>query len=649
MSAICGILAIGDVPPPQEELERMMRPMARHGPDGSGRWHGVPVSMGHQMMHTTPESLQEQLPFHDSESRLAITADARLDNREDLAAALGVPLHEGLADSRLILQAYLKWGTNCARRLVGEFAFAIWDGRTRCLHCFTDPMGLRPLFYRMTPGEYFAFASEVVPLMAISDGPPPINERRLAMLGVSAMSTYLEPETTCFETIFRVPAGTILSAAKGGIKLSEYWRPDHKKRLRFKSDTECGEAFQEVFFKAVKARLRSAFPVASLLSGGLDSSGIVAAASKILADGNRSLITLSAVPMPAAQGQVTDEREYIDLFSDRPNLAMRYVPAPGRGPFDDVSRLVETASLCSYSFQHFLYTALLRAARTDGARVVLDGHGGEHSATCVPQGYLAELFLAARWRTLARELRRFDRDGRITLAAARRQVLKPLLPWSLLRLLQRHKTVGHMVEYPLRADYIQDILGRDVDEVRHRILQLFVPGPSHRRNMARSIQLERGDVRQRSHAGMVDYQDVTFSYPYLDRRVLEFSLAVDGRFKYHNGRGRRLLKLAMGASMPPAILKRSSKAPFSPDYHLRYEMGRTSARGQLHDFAQNRKLCSFVDFEKIMHALEQPAAYSAQNPMRMDYGSQFQVPFALYLCYFLDRFAAGAFEQRMPP
>jgi asparagine synthase (glutamine-hydrolysing) len=148
---------------------------------------------------------------------------------------------------------------------------------------------------------------------------------------------------------------------------------------------------------------------------------------------------------------------------------------------------------------------------------------------------------------------------------------------------------------------------------------------------------------------MVDYQDVTFSYPYLDRRVLEFSLAVDGRFKYHNGRGRRLLKLAMGASMPPAILKRSSKAPFSPDYHLRYEMGRTSARGQLHDFAQNRKLCSFVDFEKIMHALEQPAAYSAQNPMRMDYGSQFQVPFALYLCYFLDRFAAGAFEQRMPP
>jgi asparagine synthase (glutamine-hydrolysing) len=645
MSAICGILGIGDGPPQQDLLERMLRSLARHGPDGTGRRHDPPVSMGHQMMHTTPESLQEQLPFHDSESRLAITMDGRLDNREDLASALGIPLHEGLTDSGLLLQAYLKWGTGFAQRLVGEFAFAIWDGRARCLHCFTDPMGLRPLFYREIPGKYFAFASEVVPLMAISDVPPPINERRLAMLGVSAMSTYLEPETTCFETIFRVPAATILSVDnKGGIRMSEYWRPDHKTRLQFKSDAECGEAFREVFFKAVKARLRSAFPVASLLSGGLDSSGIVSAAGKILADENRSLVTLSAVPMPSAQGKVTDEREYIDLFKGRPNLDMRYVPAPGHGPFDDLSRLVQTASLCSYSFQHFLYTELLRAARADGARVVLDGYGGEHSATCVPQGYLAELFLAAQWRTLGRELRWFDRGHRITLAAAKRQVLKPLLPYSLLRLLNRHDTFDQMVEYPLRAEYIQDILGRDVDDIRQQLFQLLALSPSHRRNMARSIQLERTDLRERGHAGMIDYQDVTFSYPYLDRRVLEFSLAVDGRFKYQNGRGRRLLKLGMHDSMPPGILKHSSKAPFSPDYHLRYEMGRSSARAQLLNFSENPKLGAFVDFENVLRTLERPAAYSAQNPMRMDYGSQFQVPFAVYLCYFLDRFAAGAFK-----
>jgi asparagine synthase (glutamine-hydrolysing) len=289
----------------------------------------------------------------------------------------------------------------------------------------------------------------------------------------------------------------------------------------------------------------------------------------------------------------------------------------------------------------------VRAARADGARVVLDGHGGEHSATCVPQGYLAELFLAARWRTLARELRCYDRNRRITIAAAKRQVLKPLLPWSLLRLLNRHNTFSQMVEYPLRADYIRDILGRDVDQVRQQVTKLLTPGPSHRRNMARSIGLARSDLRARSHAGLIDYQEVTFSYPYLDKRVLEFSLAVDGRFKYHNGRGRRLLGLGMGDSMPPAILNRRSKAPFSPDYHLRYEMGRSSARARLQDFSRNQKLSPFVDFEKVVQALEHPAAYSARNPMRMDYGSQFLVPFALYLCYFLDSFAAGTSAKGM--
>jgi asparagine synthase (glutamine-hydrolysing) len=648
MSAICGILNIGDLPPQQDALERMMQAMARHGPDGSGHWHDESICLGHQMMHITPESLTEQLPRHDSESRLAITADARLDNREDLAGALGISLADGISDSGLLLKAFLKWGRDCGQHLVGEFAFAIWDARDHCLHCFRDPMGVRPLFYREIPGRYFAFASEVAPLLALGDKRPPINERLLAMLGVSAMTTCLEPESTCFETVLRIPAATVLSVRPDGKQLSEYWRPNPGKRLHFNSDAECKEAFQEVFFKAVNARLRSAFPVASLLSGGLDSSGIVGAASSILARENRSLITLSTVPMPSAQGQVVDEREYIDVFKDRPNLEMRYVAAPGAGAYDDLRRLVQTASLCSYTFQHFVYTALVRAARDEGARILLDGRGGEQSATCAPEGYLAELFLAARWRTLARELRCIDADNRITSTTVKRQVLRPLLPYSLLRALNRHSKHAQMVEYPLRAEFIQDVLGQDAERVRQQVYRLLAVSPDHRRNMARNIQLERGDVRERLHAGFIDYQDVQFSYPYLDRRVLEFSLAVDGGFKYRDGRGRQLLRVGMADSLPPAILKRYSKAPFSPDYYLRYERDRDTARTALQRFSEQQNLHPIVDFEKVGRALERRAVYNTQSPMRMDYGSQFLVPFAMYMCYFLDSFAAGDGQTRMP-
>ncbi len=638
MSGICGIVRSADTPLPVNLLENMVRAMEKHGPDGSGCWHDESAGLGHQMMHVTPESLNEHLPFHDSDSQIAITSDARLDNREDLLQALGISPNSLIPDSKLILQAYKKWGTGCAERLVGEFAVAIWDGRDRCLHCVTDPMGIRPMFFHEAPGQYFAFASEVEPLLTLSKTRTPINERRLAMLGVSAISVYLEPDTTSFENIYRVLPATILTVKKAAKKTSEYWKPDLGKRLHFKSDAECKEAYQEVFFKAVKSRLRSAFPVASLLSGGLDSSGIVSAAGRILAQENKKLITLSAVPMPGVRGSIIDEREYIDLFRDQPNLKMRYVSAPTRGPFDEPHNLVRTASLCSYSFQHFLYTAFVRVARRDNARVILDGHGGEYSVSGQLSGYMAELLQAGRWKTLIRELRYFDANRCINLSTIKRHVLRPFFPYALLKLLNRHTRLNNLVEYPIRPSFVQDVLGRDIEHVKDQIFRLLAEYPNHRRNMAADIEGEQLDITQRSHAGFVDYQKAPFSYPYLDKRMLEFGLAVDGRFKHQDGCSRRLIRLGMDGLLPKSILERTSKGPFSPDYHLRYEKEKVKAASSLRDFLESGKLAEIVDFERIMPALESKPAYSMDDSMRLEYNSQFMVPYALYLCHFLDRF-----------
>lgn len=624
---------------PLELLGKMMRTLEKHGPDGSGTWHDQSVGFGHQMMHITPESLREQLPLHDGESQITLTADARLDNRDDLKAVLGISASAELPDSNLVLSAWQAWGRNCVDRLVGEFAFVIWDPRNRCLYCVTDPMGVRPLYYIALPGNYFAFASEVETLLSVHKTPAPLNDRRLAMLGVSALSVYLEPEATCFENIYRVPAATILSVNRTGKTAREYWKPDANTRLHFKSDNECKEAFQEVFSKAVKARLRSAFPVASLLSGGLDSSSVVGIASQLLAKENRSLITLSAVPMSEARGKVTDEQAYIDLFRPIKNLDMLEVVASGCGPFDNLNELVKTASLCSYSFQHFLYTALVQTASEYNVRTILDGHGGEYSASSEPTGYMAELLLTAKWKTLLKELRHFDASRRTTWSTIKRQVLRPMFPYSLLKSLNRHSRFKNMIEYPIRKQFIQDVLGREVTLLKDQLFHLLAEYPSHRHNMVQSILQERRDIRQRSHAGFVDYYKAKFTYPFLDKRVLEFGLAVDGRFKYQEGCSRRLVRLGMDGSLPEAILKRTSKAPFSPDYHLRYERDKAQAEATLKALSESQELNAIVDFQNVFSALESGSDYRPENPMRVDYGSQFLVPYAMYLCYFLNRFA----------
>lgn len=122
MSAIVGFLGLDGRPAQVEDLERMVERLAHRGPDGRAIWIEGSVGLGHCMLHTTPESLNERLPFQ--RDGLLITADARIDNRKDLIAVLDLNGHsmKTISDSELILAAYKKWGEKCPDNLLGDFA-----------------------------------------------------------------------------------------------------------------------------------------------------------------------------------------------------------------------------------------------------------------------------------------------------------------------------------------------------------------------------------------------------------------------------------------------------------------------------------------------------------------------------------------------
>ena len=144
MSGIAGIYYLDGRPVEQAVVQRMLDCIAHRGPDGSGVWLDGSVGIAHRMLWTTPESLHEKLPLVNKTGELAITADARIDNRDELFASLnfnGRP-RETIADSELILAAYEKWGESCPERLLGDFAFAIWNGRKKKLFCARDPVGM---------------------------------------------------------------------------------------------------------------------------------------------------------------------------------------------------------------------------------------------------------------------------------------------------------------------------------------------------------------------------------------------------------------------------------------------------------------------------------------------------------------------------
>ena len=136
MSAITGIFYRNGRTVDKELIKKMNDTLSNRGHNGSAILCREQVAFGHQMLWTTSESVHEKLPFHDEKTGLMITADARIDNRKELSEELGIEDKENISDSYFILKSYMKWGEKCPERLLGDFAFAIWDEKKK--NCFVQ-------------------------------------------------------------------------------------------------------------------------------------------------------------------------------------------------------------------------------------------------------------------------------------------------------------------------------------------------------------------------------------------------------------------------------------------------------------------------------------------------------------------------------
>src|SRR5690606_33327167 len=220
--------------------ERMMGALSHHGPDGSGSWREGPVLMGLQRL-----AVAEGQPLAPTEQRHArgpvvVVADVRLDNREELAVALDRPV--GSSDEELLLHAWLRWGEACPGRLLGDFAFAVWDGRDGRLFCARDPIGVRALHYHLATGV-FLFATEIKALRAHGAVSDELDEGRIAdHLG----RIFADRTRTFFRDVRRLPPGHAMCVTAEAARRWCYWSLDPALRTELSDDDEYAERFLEL-------------------------------------------------------------------------------------------------------------------------------------------------------------------------------------------------------------------------------------------------------------------------------------------------------------------------------------------------------------------------------------------------------------------
>ncbi|MEZ5543354.1 MAG: N-acetylglutaminylglutamine amidotransferase [Pseudomonadota bacterium] len=314
MCGICGELRFDGQAPDPAVLARMTATLARRGPDGSGEFRDGPVALGHRRLAVIDLSARAAQPMRDAAAGLALVFNGTIYNYPELRAELRALGHRfnSDGDTEVILRAYAEWGEDCTTRLHGMFAFAIWDARRQRLFLARDRFGIKPLYYSITR-QGFRFASTSQALLAA--GGLDTDFDPVALHHHFTLHAVVPAPRTILRGLRKLAPGHALTVTpQRARRLQRYWRLDPAPGHAGYSERDWIEAVHTALREAIRKRLEIAdVPVGLLLSGGLDSSLLVA----LLAEaGVRELLTFSVgfEDQPEERGS---EFEYSDPVAAR--------------------------------------------------------------------------------------------------------------------------------------------------------------------------------------------------------------------------------------------------------------------------------------------------------------------------------------------
>jgi asparagine synthase (glutamine-hydrolysing) len=632
MSGICGLFNLDNAPVADGVLRSMTAMLEKRGPERTGRWRDGSTALGHTLLATTPELMFERQPFKHAETGCVITADVRLDNREELLAAFGLSdRSESVGDAELILLAHLKWGEECVDRLLGDFAFGIWDQRHRKLFCARDHFGMRPFYYHHAPGKRFLFASDARAILVLPQVPYRINEGRVADFLVPELE-WIDYTSTFFEDVYRLPPGHKATVTPDGMDVVEYWQPQPGPELHFKSDEEYQQGFLEVFTHAVEARLRApSGTVGSMLSGGIDSGSVVAVAKELLAarrDG--PLKTFSAVSYFNSDGSDNfgcTESHAIHAAVSAPSISATLVHPDA---LEDIIEQLISGNEEPFDGECMILKAIYLAARGQGMRVVLDGAGGD--ILLAEGSYILRLIRQRRFTQAMTEIVAEHRywDEGLLVSRIIHHARAAIVPEAIKKVLRgprrRHKTKGYLKESLISSDFARSI---DIENRFERMRCIFPDSWEHEYAVERCNAIWPNVTAGRERYARIAAATGTEARdPFLDKRVVEYCSRLPGRFRLKNGWPKIILREIMSDKLPHEVLWTRRKP------HLGSLFNDAVTKRALH-----RSKLDIVDLDKGLRGYVDPVALAAAWKSFREGGDGERIHSAHVLSVWLKEFA----------
>jgi asparagine synthase (glutamine-hydrolysing) len=580
MSALAGLWYFDGQGDAADGCARMLRAQEVYGPDASAQWARPGIALGRRLMRTLPEDRFDRQPLTGGDGRFVLVADLRLDNRDELADRLDIPPTRAaeLSDAAILLAAIERWEEGCLDHLVGDYAFALWDNAQRRLLLARDPLGWRPIHYHRGKG-FFAFASMPKGLHSLPDIPYAPDEESVA--GFLALLPEIGTRTF-FLGIERVEPAHVATVTRSGLGARRFWNP-RRRKLVLNNAEEYAERARAILDQAVRCRLRGVRDVAATLSGGLDSSGVVATAARLLGPSGGRVVAFTAVPRegydgPAPAGRIVDEGPYAAATAALyPNVEHIIVPAPNRSPLADLDSIFMLSErpmlgICNLAWQN----AICGAAQKRRLNVLLGGAMGNVGLSYDGITILPELFRSGRWLQWWRTASALVAKRGWSWPHAATETVGPWLPgsvWAWINRVRRHDDPNIFSYSAISPECFAELdLGRQSEE-RNKDLNAR---PQQNTFDERVWCLTRSDPGI-SLKGVLGAWHLDVREPLADLRMLEFCLSVPAEQFLRDGTTRSLARRALADRVPQTVLEARGSGLDSADWHERL----TASRGEI--------------------------------------------------------------------
>lgn len=560
---MCGIAGI--ISPDQqlvsiERLKQMSDALSHRGPDGEDYWINDKgnVGFGHRRLAIIDLSRTGCQPMHYLE-RYTIIYNGEIYNYLELKDDLkkkGYSFHTN-SDTEVILACFDCYKYDCVEKFDGMFAFSIWDNKEMELFAARDRFGEKPFFYYYDNNQ-FVFGSELKALWA-GGIERNVNLKMLFnYLTIGYVDNPNQPEETFFENISKLPAATILTYKPGEeeVVLEKYWDIDLENTNNKINDAQALEQFNELLYTSVKRRLRSDVPIGTSLSGGLDSSTVVAISSK-LQTSNYSHKCFTAV----FPGFAKDESAYSRKVADCFNMQQYTVSPSAVDLISDIQNLIHFHDEPIGSASVYMQYKVYELTKSNNVKVLLDGQGADE----ILGGY--HKYFKWYWQELFRN-RRLITSGELKAAKrigvreqfGLRNVIAALFPDFASVFLERQYLLSALQQDDLTKDFIRF----QSKEAYYTLPTIFsLNGVLYFNTFMHGLEelLRYADRNSMAHGKEV-------RLPFLSNELVEFLFSLPSHFKIRQGWTKWLLRKTMENSLPSEIVWRKDKIGFEPPQKL---------------------------------------------------------------------------------